>query len=44
MEIGKPLRWIVVEPLELPVDAPELVPCEPIIQPEPKPEQEPATK
>ncbi len=44
MQIGKPLRTIVVEPLEPPVDEPEPAPSEPIVQPEPKPEQEPATK
>lgn len=31
MNIGEPLRTIVVEPLELPIDAPA-------IEPEPKPE------
>lgn len=44
MQIGKPLRTIVVEPLEPPVDEPERLPSEPTVQPEPEPEQEPATK
>jgi hypothetical protein len=40
MDIGEPLRTIIVEPLELPVDAPT---AEPDFEPEPaKPETEPA--
>ena len=39
MQIGKPLRTIVVEPLELPVEQPTREPePEPIQSPEPKPE------
>ena len=42
MQIGEPLRTIVVEPLELPVDDPQ-TPFEPeqAPQPEPEPEQVP---
>ena len=32
MEIGEPLRTIIVEPLELPVD-------DPAVEPEPEPQQ-----
>jgi hypothetical protein len=43
MQIGKPLRTIVVEPLELPLDDPQARPqAEPIPQQEPTPEEEPA--
>jgi hypothetical protein len=35
MQIGKPIRTIVVEPLELPVQ-------EPLVEPEPSNEPEPA--
>ena len=39
MQIGKPLRTIVVEPLELPVEQPTREPePEPIQSPEPEPE------
>jgi len=42
MNIGEPLRTIIVEPLELPTDVPAAQP-EPEPQPlEPEPEQEPA--
>ncbi|HXY48367.1 MAG TPA: hypothetical protein VEI01_02870 [Terriglobales bacterium] len=42
MNIGEPLRTIIVEPLELPVDTPAVEP-EPEPQPlEPEPEHEPA--
>jgi len=44
MQIGEPLRTIVIEPLEVPANDPEPLPIEPIAQPEPEPEQEPATK
>ena len=40
MEIGEPLRTIIVEPLELPVNEPSIV-HEPD-SPEPEPEQVPA--
>jgi hypothetical protein len=45
MQIGEPLRTIVVEPLELPVNAPAV---EPELEPEPaklepEPEQVPAS-
>jgi hypothetical protein len=40
MQIGKPLRTIVIEPLELPVREPENQP-EPIPTPEPEPEKAP---
>lgn len=41
MHIGEPLRTIIVEPLELPVNDPT---AEPVPEPqEPKPTQEPAT-
>ena len=45
MQIGKPLRTIVVEPLELPVEqlTRETKP-EPIKSPEPKPQQVPVTR
>lgn len=42
MQIGEPVRIIVVEPLELPVKEPQNWP-EPIA-PEPDPEREPAAK
>jgi len=42
MQIGEPLRTIVVEPLELSVDEPQEQP-EPTAA-EPKPETEPASK
>jgi hypothetical protein len=42
MQIGEPLRIIVVEPLELPGKGPQRRP-EPIA-PEPDPEEEPAKK
>ena len=43
MQIGEPLRTIVVEPLELPVNDPPKPPDpEPAPQPEPEPEQVPA--
>ena len=45
MQIGKPLRTIVVEPLELPVEQPTREPePEPIQSPESEPEQVPATR
>jgi len=37
MHIGEPLRTIIVEPLELPVDAPALEPEPEPIQPEIEP-------
>jgi hypothetical protein len=40
MQIGVPLRTVVVEPLELPVREPEKQP-EPISTPEPEPEKAP---
>jgi hypothetical protein len=40
MQIGKPLRTIVIEPLELPVGEPENQP-EPLPAPEPEPEKAP---
>ncbi len=43
MQIGEPLRTIVVEPLELPVNDPQPRPePEPTPQAEPEPEQVPA--
>jgi hypothetical protein len=43
MQIGEPLRTIIVEPLELPVNEPSAEP-EPEPEPlEPEPEQVPAT-
>jgi hypothetical protein len=42
MQIGEPIRTIVVEPLELPVGEPQEVPHP--ITPETEPEPEPATK
>jgi len=42
MQIGEPIRTIVVEPLELPVSEPQEEP-QPIV-PETEPEPEPATK
>jgi len=45
MQIGEPLRTIVVEPLELPVDDPQTRPePEPAPQPEPEPEPVPAKR
>jgi hypothetical protein len=45
MQIGEPLRTIVIEPLELPVDDPQTRPDpEPATQPEPQPEQVPAKR
>lgn len=45
MQIGEPLRTIVVEPLELPVNDPQTQPDpEPAPQPEPEPEQVPAER
>ena len=43
MQIGKPLRTIVVEPLELPVEHPTTEPEPEPNAPEPEPEQVPAT-
>ncbi len=42
MQIGEPLRTIVVEPLELPIDEPQVRPAP--TQSEPEPEQVPATE
>jgi hypothetical protein len=43
VNIGEPLRTIIVEPLELPVDAPAIEP-EPEPEPRvPEPESEPAS-
>ena len=44
MQIGKPLRTIVVEPLELPVERPASEPEPEPNAPEPEPEQVPATR
>ena len=45
MQIGDPLRTIIVEPLELSVDEPTADPNPDAIPPlEPKPEQVPATQ
>ena len=46
MQIGEPLRTIVVEPLELPVSDPTGEPISdlPAPQPEPEPEQVPASR
>ena len=44
MQIGKPLRTIVVEPLELPVERPTSEPEPEPNAPEPEPEQVPATR
>ena len=44
MQIGEPLRTIVVEPLELPVNDPQTPDPEPAPQPEPEPEQVPAKR
>jgi hypothetical protein len=45
MQIGEPLRTIVVEPLELPVnDPPTRTDPDPVPQPEPEPEQVPAKR
>jgi hypothetical protein len=45
MQIGEPLRTIVVEPLELPVGDPQTpFEPEPAPQPEPEPEQVPAKR
>jgi hypothetical protein len=43
MQIGEPLRTIVVEPLELPVNQPTDKP-EPVPAPEPEPEQAPVAQ
>jgi hypothetical protein len=43
MQIGEPLRTIIVEPLELPVKPPKSEP-EPVPVPEPEPEQVPAAR
>jgi hypothetical protein len=44
MQIGEPLRTIVVEPLEIPVNKPSAEP-EPVVeQPEPEPEQVPVAQ
>jgi hypothetical protein len=44
MQIGKPLRTIVVESLELPVEQPTREPePEPMQSPEPEPQQVPVT-
>jgi hypothetical protein len=42
MNIGEPLRTIIVEPLELPIDEPESEPAPEPLLPEPEPEQVPA--
>jgi hypothetical protein len=44
MQIGEPLRTIVVEPLELPVRDPLTQPDPEPAQPEPEPEQVPAER
>ena len=45
MQIGEPLRTIVVEPLELPVNDPQTPPePEPAPQPEPEPDPVPAQR
>ena len=44
MQIGEPLRAIVVEPLELPVNEPQEGPELEPIAPESDPEGDPATK
>ena len=44
MQIGKPLRTIVVEPLELPVEQPTREPEPEPTAPEPEPQQVPATR
>jgi len=44
MQIGEPLRTIVVEPIELPVKQPASEPEPvPVPEPEPEPEQVPVT-
>jgi hypothetical protein len=43
MQIGEPLRTIVVEPLELPVEQPAGK-LEPVYVPEPEPEQVPVAQ
>jgi hypothetical protein len=43
MRIGEPLRTIVVEPLELPVNAPATEPDPNPPAPRPEPEKEPVT-
>jgi hypothetical protein len=43
MQIGEPLRTIVVEPLELPVNQPTGEP-QPVPVPEPEPEQVPVAQ
>jgi hypothetical protein len=42
MQIGEPLRVLIVDPLELPVKEPQK--CPQPIATEPDPEEEPATK
>jgi hypothetical protein len=42
MNIGEPLRTIIVEPLELPIDEPESEPAPEPLLPEPEPEPVPA--
>jgi hypothetical protein len=42
MHIGEPLRTIIVEPLELPVNAPAIEPEPEPLKPTPEPEEEPA--
>jgi hypothetical protein len=42
MQIGEPVKTIVVEPLELPVGEPKSQPG-PLAEPKPEPEPEPAT-
>jgi hypothetical protein len=49
MQIGKPLRTVIIEPLEVRVPEPQCEPdSEPIVQPAPEPEteseEEPLTK
>jgi len=43
MQIGEPLRTIIVEPLELAVKQPAGEP-EPVVAPQPEPEQEPVAQ
>jgi hypothetical protein len=44
MQIGEPLRTIIVEPLELPVKQPTGEPDPVPVLPEPDPEQEPVAQ
>lgn len=44
MQIGEPLRTIVVEPLEYPVNEPQKQPKWEPVAPEPDPEGAPTTK